>query len=191
MDLSAVPQGWLVVALFAVSSVAAAQAFSSWISRFIRRRRILSRVARAGGGEKEAAIYLQDAGFIVLGTQVASTYTLTVDERPMDIDVRADLVVEKGARRFVVEVKTGKLAPRLDTPATRRQLLEYQLAFEVDGVLLFDAEARALRAISFPERAARSSRGKSGWLVLAIAALAVALTVGLAFLLLAEIPVSR
>ncbi len=175
MDLSAVPQGWLVVALFAVSSVAAAQALSAWVSRFVRRRRILSRVARAGDGEKEAAIYLQDAGFMVLGTQVASTYSLMVDERPMDIDVRADLVVEKGARRFVVEVKTGKVAPRLDTPATRRQLLEYQLAFDVDGILLFDAEARAIRTISFPERMSRSRRRVSGWLVLVIAALAASL----------------
>ena len=33
----------------------------------------------------------------------------------------------------VAEVKTGRLAPRIDTPATRRQLLEYRLAFDVDG----------------------------------------------------------
>jgi hypothetical protein len=177
VDLSAVPQGWLVLALFAVSALAVAQAAAAWLTRLLRRRRILSRVSRAGDGEREAARYLQDTGFTILGTQVASTYTLTVDDAPMAIDVRADLVVEKGARRFVVEVKTGKVAPRLDTPATRRQLLEYQLAFEVDGVLLFDAEARALRTVTFPD--ARPPRGTSGWLVLVLALLAA----GLAFLL--------
>ncbi len=160
-----------MVALFAVSSLAAAQAAGAWLARFARRRRILARVARAGEGEREAAIYLRDAGFTVQGAQVASTYTLLVDGEPMPIDVRADLVVAKGARRFVVEVKTGKVAPRLDTPATRRQLLEYQLAFDVDGVLLFDAEACALRTIAFPEPPARSQRRTGGWIVPVLAML--------------------
>lgn len=183
MDLSAVPQGWLVVALAAVSGLAAAQATAAWLSRWTRRRRILSRVARAGEGEREAANYLQNAGFSVLGTQVASSYTLLVDDRPVPIDVRADLVVEKGARRFVVEVKTGAVATRLDTPATRRQLLEYQLAFDVDGVLLFDAEASALRVVTFPDRSGRAhtrtAANANGRLVLVLALVAA----GVAFAL--------
>lgn len=180
MDLSAVPQGWLVLALGAVSTLALAQAASAWLSHFLRRRRIISRVTRAGDGEREAARYLQNTGFTIVGTQVAATYTLTVDDAPMPVDVRADLVVKKGARRFVVEVKTGKVAPRLDTPATRRQLLEYQLAFDVDGVLLFDAEASALRTITFPDPSPR--RGTRGGLVLVLALLAVVLAVVLAIL---------
>lgn len=173
MDLSAVPQSWLVVALGGVSAVAALQAAGAWLSRALRRRRILARVTRAGEGEREAARYLQNAGFSILGTQVAATYVLDVDDAPMPVEVRADLVVEKAARRFVVEVKTGKVAPRLDTAATRRQLLEYQLAFDVDGVLLFDAEAETLRTVTFPETRARHA--KSSWPVLLLALASAAL----------------
>ena len=173
LDFSAVPQGWLVLAIGAVSTLALGQAMVAWLSRFLRRRRILSRIARAGEGEREAARYLQDTGFTILGTQVASTYTLTVDDAPMPVEVRADLIVQKHARSFVVEVKTGKVAPRLDTAATRRQLLEYQLAFDVDGVLLFDAEAAALRTITFPD--ARPRRTSGGWRVLVLAMVAAAL----------------
>ena len=171
-----------MLALVGVSTLALGQAGSTWLSRFLRRRRILSRVARAGDGEREAARYLQNAGFTVLGAQVASTYTLLVDDAAMSIDVRADLVVTKDERRFVVEVKTGKVAPRLDTPATRRQLLEYQLAFDVDGVLLFDAEAEALRTVVFPGAGGDAKGTSRGWLVLLVAlvlgALALALTRG-------------
>jgi hypothetical protein len=51
---------------------------------------------------------------------------------------------------MVAEVKTGTQAPRFEHADTRRQLLEYQLAFEVDSVLLVDVEAGEVREVSFP-----------------------------------------
>jgi hypothetical protein len=181
VDLPVVPRGWLEIALVVVSTLALGQATVTWATRLLRRRRILSRVQRAGDGERHAAKWLRNAGFTIHGTQVAKSYALMVDGEPMPIDLRADLVVEKDRQRFVVEVKTGKVAPRLETPGTRRQLLEYQLAFDVDGVLLFDAEASALRTVVFPEPAGNRSsrrsagRGGSGFLVLGLALLLCAL----------------
>ena len=165
MDLSGIPKEWLALALAGVTALAAFQAGVAWLSRYVRRRRILSRLTRAGEGEKYAAEFLRHAGFDILGTQVASRYELIVDGAPVTIEVRADLIVERARKRFVVEVKTGKLAPRLETAATRRQLLEYQLAFEAEGVLLFDAEASALRTVTFPQRDLAPNRGWS-WFAL-------------------------
>ena len=65
------------------------------------------------------------------------------------VDLRADYLVAKGGRTFVAEVKTGRVAPRIESPATRRQLLEYRFAFDVDGVLLVDVDAESVREIAF------------------------------------------
>jgi hypothetical protein len=67
------------------------------------------------------------------------------------------------------------VAPRIETSATRRQLLEYGLAFDVDGVVLVDAEAERVRTITFRSRA-RSSR--LVWIAVGIA-LGIAATLAL------------
>ena len=61
--------------------------------------------------------------------------------------MRADYLVERRGRRYLAEVKTGAHAPRLDLPATRRQILEYGLAFQTSGVLLVDADAERVTLI--------------------------------------------
>jgi hypothetical protein len=50
---------------------------------------------------------------------------------------------------LVAEVKTGEVAPRLSTAATRRQLLEYRVAFDVDGVLLVCPERGTIQRVDF------------------------------------------
>lgn len=176
MDLPPIPQSWLLAALAVVSTAGAAQGARGAFTRWARRRRIHGRLDRAGEAEREAAEYVQDAGFSVLGAQVASTYELWVDGRPTTITVRADLLVERAARRWVVEVKSGRAAPRVDNPATRRQLLEYRVVFDVDGVLLYDAEARRLREVRFPGEPAREDPARSSrWpLVLGLVAVLAA-----------------
>jgi len=75
-------------------------------------------------------------------------------------------------------VKTGAHAPRIETSATRRQILEYRVAFDVDGVVLVDAEAGSVHEITFPALdrfavPARSERSR-GWPIVALAVAAVA-----------------
>jgi hypothetical protein len=82
------------------------------------------------------------AGYQILGRQVEGGWTVHADGEPLDVDLRADLIVSRKGRRYVAEVKTGRVAPSLDCAATRRQLLEYRVAFGVDGVLLVDAEEK-------------------------------------------------
>ncbi len=148
-----------MIALAAALALAVLQAArGAWV-RASRRRLILARVARAGVGEAEAAALLEARGYAIVGAQVAATYAVRVDDEETLAGVRADYVVRKGGLTFVVEVKTGAVAPRIATTATRRQLLEYRVAFDVDGVLLLDAEAGRLQAVTFPRLGARAADG--------------------------------
>ena len=73
-----------------------------------------------------------------------------VDGRPVAMELRADYLVEAGAELLVAEVKTGDEAPSIGTAATRRQLLEYHVAFGVDGVLLVCPEHGTIHRVVFP-----------------------------------------
>lgn len=142
------PREWLV----AIAAVAIVVLFWSWLRAALGRARLRRRFERAAAGEREAAALLEADGFTLEGAQVVGGYTLHVDGAPVSVEVRADYVVRRGAERYVAEVKTGAVATKITTPATRRQLLEYRHAFEVDGVLLVDAEARRIHHVTLPER---------------------------------------
>jgi hypothetical protein len=75
---------------------------------------------------------------------------------PLDAELRADYLVEARGELLVAEVKTGEAAPSLATAATRRQLLEYHVAFAADGVLLVCPERGAIHRIEFPLGTARA-----------------------------------
>jgi hypothetical protein len=151
----AVPNGGppteLVVAL-AAAIVVLALAHSAWLAlrEAWRRHQLRARCARAARGEARAEGMLVRRGYAILGRQAAGSWIVRVDGRDVRVDVRADYVVERGGRRFVAEVKTGRVAPHIESSATRRQLLEYRVALDVEGVLLVDAEADAVREVVFP-----------------------------------------
>jgi len=73
-----------------------------------------------------------------------------VDGEPETYELIADFIVSRGKETALVEVKTGDRAPDPTHIATRRQLLDYLHAFEVDAIYLFDAEANKLMRIEFP-----------------------------------------
>jgi hypothetical protein len=133
-----------------------------------RRRRQRARTERAQRGEREAEGLLEGAGFRVIGRQVQGAYRLWAGGEERSIGVRADYVVEAGGRRLVAEVKTGVWAVEIGNAATRRQLLEYRVAFDVEGVLLVDAEAGRVDEVRFPlPGRAAGGRGPGGliWLL--------------------------
>lgn len=110
------------------------------------------RAVRAIAGEDGAADLLRSAGFTIIGRQVRTWWSPLVDGEPCEIQVRADYLVEANGEVLVAEVKTGEAAPRFDTAATRRQLLEYHVAFEADGVLLVCPERGAIHRVDFAVR---------------------------------------
>lgn len=142
---------------------------------FTRRRRRRLRFERAAEGERAAAEILEESGYVVEDCQVTTSYPIEVDGARVEIALRADYLVTRAGDRFVAEVKTGQIAPRIRTPATRRQLLEYHVAFGVSGVLLVDAETRSVRRVAFPLSTASAPATRSRPWLWAMAAIVLVL----------------
>ena len=120
--------------------------FLYWLFRTSARR---LRFRRGIAAESRAIVVAERAGYRVVGTQVPGTVTILIDGRARTLDVRADMLLERGFRRFIAEVKTGRVAPDPTSRATRRPLLEYAHAFDADGLLLFDMEKERIHEIRF------------------------------------------
>ncbi len=162
----------LLLLLFAAVATVAVQSF-----RLARQRRFalafeaaarrererqvahFARSARAAEGEVDAGALLEEAGYRVLARQVAGSWTVEADGEPQTFGLRADYLVDRAGRRYIAEVKTGRRATRLSNGATRRQLLEYWAAFEVDGVLLVDADLEAITEVEVDPAARLAARG--------------------------------
>lgn len=146
----------LDVVLWVALGLAAAIVLLAMLRAWLRGMRAHARSVRAVAGEREAAAILRARGYAILGAQVAVEYPVRIDGVTISMGLRADYLVTKNGARFIAEVKTGSLAPRIDTAATRRQLLEYEVAFDVDGVLLVDADTQRVHTVAFPALARRN-----------------------------------
>jgi hypothetical protein len=163
MDRQPMPP-WLVALACGLIASLVLQVLISHARSWWVRRRVRARTTRAVLGERRAGELLRELGFEIVGAQVAAEYAVRVNDADVTVGVRADYIVEKDGSRYVAEVKTGELAPRISTPATRRQLLEYTVAFGVEGILLVDAEANRVHTVVFPNDAAvRPARAPVVW----------------------------
>lgn len=162
------------MALVVVLALAVVQALGHATRRWFRRRRMSLRMDRAVLGEERAAGWLEDHGFTIVGTQVVVEHPVRIDDRTVVISLRADYLATREGLRYVVEVKTGAVAPRIETSATRRQILEYRVAFDVDGVVLVDGETGRVHEVTFPALSRLGRPAHSAWRLIAFAVAAVA-----------------
>ncbi len=130
-----------------------------------RRVAAAARTFRAAAGEHGASALLGHAGYAVLGRQVPGSWTVHADGEAVTFGLRADYLVSRRGRRYIAEVKTGRLAPRLSHGPTRRQLLEYSAAFDVHGVILVDADAETIThvEIDYPRAVPPQGRWLGPW----------------------------
>jgi hypothetical protein len=174
--MSALSTWLLATALAVLVALVLPIAIRRWHNRWRRRRQW----AKALAAEADAPAFLEQHGYALVGAQVAGSYCLSVDGKPMVVELRADYVVARDGKTYIAEVKSGGSAPRLNNPATRRQLLEYRVAFEVDGVLLVDGETQQVHEVTFPlpdRHPAVASRAQYLELYIAIGFLLVVLVV--------------
>lgn len=159
------------LAALLVVSIAAA-ALGARLTGRLRGRRRRRAAAHGRRMETRAPAALTRRGYRVIERHPALTVEYAVDGAPRELTLEADLLVARGGRRYVVEVKTGG-ATQVERRDTRRQLLEYAVHYDADGVLLYDADADALHTVEFPLPTARAR-----W-PLALAALLIGLALGL------------
>lgn len=155
----------LLILVAAAAAIALVQSLRIAGRAWLVRRRLAGARERGAAGEVRAEGLLKRMGFTIVGRQVAARYGLGVDGAEIPVDLRADFVVARRGRCYVAEVKTGTFAPKLETAATRRQLLEYRVAFAVDGVLLVDADAGRVRRVEFPLPPAPRAPSRLAWLL--------------------------
>ncbi len=154
------PAGWPPPWAVALAVAAAAGvALGLRLARWRRRRRRLRASAHGRRMEDRAPAALERRGYRVIERHPALAIEWSLDGEPQPLELAPDLLVSRGGRRYLVEVKTGGAA-RPEKQETRRQLLEYAAYAPVHGVLLYDADRDRLRAVDFPiERG-----GRGGWL---------------------------
>jgi hypothetical protein len=145
-----VNHAWAVLAIVALAGALLALVLARLVRTWRGSWRARRRATRAIAGEGDAATLLRRAGFRIVAVQARTWWAPLVDGEPHQIELRADYLVEADGELLVAEVKTGDEAPRLTTAATRRQLLEYHVAFDVDGVLLVCPELGSIHRIEFP-----------------------------------------
>ncbi len=133
-----------LVALWLVLTVV--RRFGAWRRSVTAKRR----GARAVRGEEAAEVLLEEAGYEVLERQLGLTWEIDCDGEPMQFLLRADLLVERDGSQYIAEVKTGAFAPSLANASTRRQMLEYSIAFDSPTVLLVDVERETILEVEFP-----------------------------------------
>ena len=101
-------------------------------------------------GEEKAEVLLKQNGYEIIERQLTEAWTFMQDGVEVCFQLRADLLVRKDDRDYIAEVKTGESAPDLRFAATRRQLLEYAVAYDSPTILLVDVERDEIHEIEFP-----------------------------------------
>ena len=177
--LDSIPQEVLATIAALAVTIAVVQAVVFASRRWLKRRRMSLRMERAADGEQRAAAWLLEHGYAILGAQVVVEHPVRIDDRTVVIALRADYLVERDGARYVVEVKTGAHAPRIETSATRRQMLEYRVAFDVDGVVLVDAETGRVHEVTFPALDRFAQPAPTAWRFIAVAVAAVVAVIAL------------
>jgi Holliday junction resolvase-like predicted endonuclease len=167
-------RAWSLAIVCCVLGVGLGALLALRLRRVWERRASRARGARGKRGETLAAALLERHGYEIVERQRRISYTLRVGESERAVQLVLDFVVRRDGEELVAEVKTGPNAPRLAHEATRRQLLEYQLATRSARVLLVDPERATIETVAFPLARPQPSAAKPQltpwlWTALAIA----------------------
>jgi len=120
-----------------------------YIIKYFKRLRLVRRLQKAKRSEYKAISFMESNGFEILDLQKESSYTLFIDDRPHEIKVKADMIVKKGNKIYVAEVKTGDKVTSPKYADTRRQLLEYFMVYRPSGLILVDMEKQKIRTVEY------------------------------------------
>lgn len=159
-------------AAVALSALGLGALTALWWSHGSRARRDRRRFKRAAKAERDAITLATRAGYRVLRTQVEGKVRVEIDDELHEVKVRADMLLQRDGRRYIAEVKSGRVASDALSANTRRQLLEYAFAFEAQGVLFFDMERRRIQRVQFVADET-PPRPSFGWLLAGALGIAV------------------
>ena len=167
----------VILVLALITGGVVALRLRAWLNRATSQKRF----SRGRAGEQQAAELLRQEGYKVVDKQASREASMWVDGRRLAVRVRADYLVQRNGKKYVVEVKTGKKATDPTSTSTRRQLLEYERVYDADGMLLADMEQKRLLQIWFediPVRRIRFIRAPVRWIYVGFVVLLVGMSMG-------------
>ncbi len=135
------------VILLALGSVGGMMLYHMVVVNY-KNHRVKKAFKRGRIAENVAVKFLRNRGYKILASQLREDVVIYVDGEAEKSIVRADYLVRRGWKLYVVEVKSGQQG-NAKLPAIRRQLLEYHMVYQPDGILLLDMEHKNLQEIRF------------------------------------------
>ena len=119
------------------------------ISNWLRAKRLKKRFSKSRQAEKEAEKVLKKNGYVIIDAQKSKPLLITIGDKIHRYLVRIDYLVRKRGKVFVVEVKSGEKIPYITNRETRRQMLEYYLAYQPYGILLLNMKNKIISEVKF------------------------------------------
>jgi Holliday junction resolvase len=119
------------------------------ISHWLRAKGLRKRFSKSRRAEKEAEKVLMKNGYAVIDAQKSKPLLITIGDKVHRYLVRIDYLVRKRGKVYVVEVKSGEKIPYITNRETRRQMLEYYLAYQPSGILLLNMKNKSISEVKF------------------------------------------
>jgi len=119
------------------------------ISNWLRAERLRKRFSKSRQAEKEAEKILRKNGYAIIDAQKSKPLFITIGNKIHRYLVRIDYLARKRGKVYVVEVKSGEKIPYITNRETRRQMLEYYLAYQPSGILLLNMKNRSISEVKF------------------------------------------
>lgn len=119
------------------------------ISNWLKAERLRKRFSKSRQAEKEAEKILKKNGYAIIDVQKSKPLLLTIGDKIHRYLVRIDYLVRKKGKVYVVEVKSGEKIPYITNRETRRQMLEYYLAYQPSGILLLNMKNKSISEVKF------------------------------------------
>jgi len=119
------------------------------ISNWLRAERLRKRFSKSRQAEKEAEKILKKNGYTIIDVQKSKPLLITIGDKIHRYLVRIDYLARKRGKVYVVEVKSGEKIPYITNRETRRQMLEYYLAYQPSGILLLNMKNKSISEVKF------------------------------------------
>ena len=119
------------------------------IRNLLNNKKAKKRAFTSKRAEKKAEKWLKRNGFQIIDKQLSRPLIIQSGKTQHRYLIRTDFLVKKGSRKYIVEVKSGQKNSYITNRETRRQLLEYFLAYQSYGIILFDMEHKKFSEVKF------------------------------------------
>ncbi|MGB6370291.1 MAG: hypothetical protein WBF68_04585 [Atribacterota bacterium] len=116
---------------------------------WLRAKRLRKRFSKSRQAEKEAEKILRKNGYAIIDVQKSKPLLITIGGKIHRYLVRIDYLARKRGKVYVVEVKSGEKIPYITNRETRRQMLEYYLAYQPSGILLLNMKNKSISEVKF------------------------------------------